>query len=195
MNKKTSNKGKSAETNNETSNKKEATMTKEFASMCGDAFDNKKKSSCHQMCKAENPESYQACLENFGAKKKPTKAVKAEAAPIAEKPKKEKTVEAKKEEVAKVEKPKKPAKEFDWFGDGTGTSASMINRLLVNGATLKKISAKCDCNRNRIMGHFTGLRSGKRSRRPMAFELFKSKETNRYHFDHPEVDFEKILGM
>ena len=67
MSKKTNNKGKSSETVNETSNQKEATMTKEFASMCGDAFDNKKNSSCHKMCKEENPESYAACLEDFKA--------------------------------------------------------------------------------------------------------------------------------
>lgn len=127
---------------------------KEFTSMCGAKFNASPDSTCFLMCQVENKDDFQACLSNY-----------------------EKTVQVK-------QKPKlKRRKKIDYFGDGIGTSASMINALLVCGATMEEIQEELEIKKTRITGHFNGLKTMGIKTRPKRFEIFKCKETKRYFFD------------
>jgi hypothetical protein len=127
---------------------------KEFVSMCGAKFNASPDSTCFLMCQVENKDDFQACLSNY-----------------------ETNVQIK-------QKPKlKRRKKIDYFGDSLGTSASMINALLVCGATMEEIQEELEIKKSRITGHFGGLRTRSIKTRPKQFEIFKCKETKRYFFD------------
>ena len=128
----------------------------EFTSMCGAKFNSSPDSTCFLMCKVENKSDFEACLSNY-----------------------EEMLSAKPEKKLKRRKKNK-----DFFGDGIGTSASMINELLICGASIEEIKQELDVKESRIRGHFNGLRT-----RGQAFELTKDKETNRWFFDMPELPY------
>lgn len=128
----------------------------EFTSMCGAKFNSSPDSTCFLMCKIENKSDFEACLSNYEEI-------------LATKPEK---------------KLKRRKKNKDFFGDGVGTSASMINELLVCGASIEEMQKELDIKESRIRGHFNGLRT-----RVGAFEITKDKETKRWFFDMPELPY------
>jgi len=127
---------------------------KEFVSMCGAKFNSSPDSTCFLMCQMENKIDFQACLGHY-----------------------EETAAAKQKHKLKRRK------KIDYFGDGVGTSASMINSLLICGATMEEIQNELEIKKSRITGHFGGLKTGSLKTRPKAFQIFKCKETKRYYFD------------
>lgn len=131
-----------------------------FVSMCGAKFNASPDSTCFLMCRNENKDSFHACLTHS-----------------------EKVLET------KVKRLKRRKKNIDYFGDGIGTSASMINELLVCGASIDEMKEELELKESRIRGHFNGLRTQGIKTRPKPFSLFKDKETKRWFFDEPDLPF------
>ena len=132
---------------------------KKFVAFCGGKFNPSPESTCFLMCKKENSNDFEMCLANFEEMK--TKPV-----------------------TKRLRR-----RNIDYFGDGIGTSASMINEMLVCGATMEEIQEEVQCKASRIRGHFGGLRSQGIKTRVKKFEIFKNKENDRYYFDEPDLPY------
>jgi hypothetical protein len=133
-----------------------------FVSMCGAKFNASPDGTCFLVCKKENKDDFTACLGNYEMLQ-------------AQKPAAKKLI--------------RRQKRLDFFGDGVGTSASMINELLVCGATMEEIQNELELKKARITGHFGGLRTKSLKTRPKAYEIFRCKETKRYYIDEPELPY------
>lgn len=146
-----------------------------FATPCGGLFDADPSSSCFGMCKDESPEDFDLCMAHFKSaiEQKTTKRRAAATKTAKEKVKRE-----------RGESVPRAAKRYDRIGDGFGTSAHMINVLLLEGATLEEIMDVVPTERTRVMGHLSGLKSGNGKRAPKV--VLKDPTTKRYYLEVEE---------
>ncbi len=143
---------------------KPAPEPKEFVAMCGAKFNADPSSTCFLMCKEENKDDFQNCLSNYETIQKTKPAGK--------------------------KKLNRRKKKIDYFGDGVGTSASMINALLICGASMAEIQEELEVKKSRVNGHFGGLRTKDSIKtRTKSWAIFRCKETNRYFFDEPNLPY------
>lgn len=149
---------------------KAANVAAEFKTPCGGIFDADPSSSCFGMCHDESPEDFELCMAHYKSalEQKTTK----------------RRVAAKKTAEKKTTGEKKAPKLYDRIGDGLGTSAHMINILLLEGATLEEIMDVVPTEKTRVMGHLSGLKSGNSRRGPKV--VIKDPTTKRYYLDFEE---------
>jgi len=149
---------------------KAASAPAEFKTPCGGIFDADPSSSCFGMCHDESPEDFELCMAHYKSalEQKTTK----------------RRVAAKKTAEKKTTGEKKAPKLYDRIGDGFGTSAHMINILLLEGATLEEIMDVVPTEKTRVMGHLSGLKSGNSRRGPKV--VIKDPTTKRYYLDFEE---------
>ena len=103
----------------------------EFSSFCGLDFDPNKSSSCNLDCKADNPDEYAKCLENFKSSDV-----------------KPKSTAAKKDLVGK-----------NIWGRRLGSQADLIEQILFGDhfLTIKEIAKSSGCTISRVKRHFLRL--------------------------------------
>lgn len=149
---------------------KAASAAAEFKTPCGGIFDADPSSSCFGMCHDESPEDFELCMAHYKSalEQKTTK----------------RRVSARKTAEKKATGEKRPPKRYDRIGDGLGTSAHMINILLLEGATLEEIMDVVPTERTRVMGHLSGLKSGNGKRAPKV--VLKDPTTKRYYLEVEE---------
>ena len=159
----------------EASPEKSATIPPEpFCTPCGGLFDADPSSSCFGMCKDESPEDFEVCMNHFKSALE-AKTTKRRAA----------ATKTAKERVKREGSPKSHAtKRYDRIGDGFGTSAHMINILLLEGATLEEIMDIVPTEKTRVTGHLSGLKSGNGKRKPKT--IIKDPVTKRYYLEVEE---------
>ena len=144
----------------------------EFTSPCGGEFDPDPTSSCFMMCKEDTLEDFQACLKNY-----------------------QEILEASaqhKRDVAAKNRSAGTKKKYDFIGDGVGTTAHMINVMLIEGATLAEIADIIPVKKTRVTGHFSGLRKGNTRRTPKV--LVKDKEL-RWKFEKDSTIPDTYLSL
>lgn len=142
----------------------------EFKTPCGGIFDADPSSSCFGMCHDESPEDFELCMAHYKSalEQKTTK----------------RRVAAKNTAEKKATGEKRAPKRYDRIGDGFGTSAHMINILLLEGATLEEIMDVVPAEKTRVMGHLSGLKSGNSRRGPKV--VLKDPTTKRYYLEVEE---------
>lgn len=145
-----------------------------FKTPCGGLFDADPSSSCFGMCKDESPEDFEVCMNHFKSALE-AKTTKRRAA----------ATKTAKEKVKREGSPKAHVtKRYDRIGDGFGTSAHMINILLLEGATLEEIMDIVPTEKTRVTGHLSGLKSGNGKRKPKT--IIKDPVTKRYYLEMEE---------
>lgn len=141
-----------------------------FKTPCGGIFDPDPSSSCFGMCKDESPEDFELCMNHYkSALEAKTNRRRAASRATSEK---------------RVSGVKKAPKRFDRIGDGLGTSAHMINIMLLEGATIEEMMDVIPTERTRIMGHLSGLKTGNGHRAPKT--IIKDPTTKRYYLEVEE---------
>jgi hypothetical protein len=142
----------------------------EFKTPCGGLFDTDPNSSCFGMCKDESPEDFELCMNHFKST-------------MEQKTSRRRTA-ARANNQSKVAGTKKAPKRYDRIGDGLGTSAHMINILLLEGATIEEMMEIVPTERTRIMGHLSGLKTGNGHRAPKT--VIKDPTDKRYYLEVEE---------
>jgi hypothetical protein len=155
---------------------KAASAPAQFKTPCGGLFDADPSSACFGMCNDESPEDFAVCMAHYknALEQKTTKRRVAA----------QKTAEARVKREKDPNAPKKAPKRYDRIGDGYGTSAHMINILLLEGATLEEIMDIVPTEKTRVMGHLSGLKSGNGKRAPKV--VLKDPTTKRYYLEFEE---------
>lgn len=142
----------------------------EFKTPCGGLFDADPSSTCFGMCKDESPDDFELCMGHYkAALESKTNRRRVASRGTAEK------------RAAGV---KKAPKRYDRIGDGVGTSAHMINILLLEGATIEEMMEIVPTERTRIMGHLSGLKTGNGHRAPKT--VIKDPTDKRYYLEVEE---------
>lgn len=142
----------------------------EFKTPCGGLFDSDPSSSCFGMCKDESPEDFELCMNHFKS--------------MMEQKTSRRRTAARANNQAKTTGAKKAPKRYDRIGDGLGTSAHMINILLLEGATIEEMMEIVPTERTRIMGHLSGLKTGNGHRKPKT--VIKDPTDKRYYLEVEE---------
>lgn len=147
-----------------------ASAPAEFKTPCGGIFDADPSSTCFGMCRDESKEDFEVCMAHYkSALESKTTRRRVASRATAEK------------RAAGV---KKAPKRYDRIGDGLGTSAHMINILLLEGATIEEIMEIVPTERTRVMGHLSGLKTGNGKRKPKT--IIKDPTDKRYYLEVEE---------
>lgn len=163
-------KAEAATTAPEPKKAEDAKPAPEFKTPCGGIFDPDPSSSCFGMCKDESPEDFELCMNHYkSALEAKTNRRRAASRATSEK---------------SISGVKKSPKRFDRIGDGLGTSAHMINIMLLEGATIEEMMDVIPTERTRIMGHLSGLKTGNGHRKPKT--IIKDPTTKRYYLEVEE---------
>jgi|GEM_PF-3102316 hypothetical protein len=145
----------------------------EFTSPCSGEFDPDPTSSCFCMCKEETPDDFNSCVKHYQE--------------MIDSKSERRRASTTKNRLGGTKK-----KSYDFIGDGVGTSAHMINVLLIEGATLAEIAEIVPTKKTRITGHFSGLRTGNTRRAPKT--LVKDAE-DRWKFEQDGTVPANYLGL
>ena len=141
-----------------------------FKTPCGGLFDADPSSSCFGMCHDESPEDFEVCMAHY------------KSALESKTTRRRVSAQSNVEKRAKGEK--KAPKRYDRIGDGLGTSAHMINIMLLEGATIEEMMDVIPTERTRIMGHLSGLKTGNGHRAPKT--IIKDPTDKRYYLEVEE---------
>ena len=147
-----------------------------FLSACGGNFTSDPNGTCLSMCALDTPDDYKACSDNFKLMLQERKSNRVTSTQRS----------SARRAASEASGQKKSPKRFDAIGDGVGTSAHMINVLLLEGATLEEIMDTVPCERTRVMGHMAGLKGGNTRRKPKI--IVRDIATGRYFLEMEDGD-------